>query len=66
MVCGVFIVESGLEREAAGGHIGDNPFAIPLGVAVPPYCACSKPHRWVLFVSCGEISAQCCKDIRIR
>lgn len=66
MVCGVFIVDSRLERETAGGHIGNHPFTVPLGVAVSPYGVCSKPHWWVLFVSRWKIGAQCCEDVRIR
>jgi len=66
MVCRVFIVDSRLEREAAGGHIGNDPFTVPLGVAIPSYGVCSKPHRWVMFVSCWKIRAQRCEDVRIR
>lgn len=66
MVCRIFIVESRLEREATGWHIGNDPFTIPLGIARSSYRGCPKPHGWVMFVSCGKVGIQCCEDIRIR
>lgn len=52
MVCGVFVVDTCFEVEAAGGDVGDDPVFIPYWVAASSNCSRSEAHGGVLLMSC--------------
>lgn len=65
MIGGVFVVDANLEGEAGGGHVGDDPVAVPDGIGGAADGRGAEAHVRILPVPRGQVGVELREEIRV-